>query len=345
MYCETCNAELPLQSAYCYKCGVLVAGGAALTEQRRLYSLWRAGILTFVSLGLYFPYWMYVSWKQLMTELPEKKFYPGWHAFSPFVPIYNLIVLFQHFHTIQTIQKKKWAPSSIHLGVLASIIIVKLGIVWIVYLIGGLSLFLLMLIFTVPLAATGIVVWGQANLNSYWGRANAPPVRSAAIGPGESIITATGGSLVLAIVFLFIYGSVLPPPGITSVSQVTSVERVVVGEQIRSLGIISDTSDADGYMFLARKDHEYTIEVRSASVGDILVEASVTLWDSNGTTIIRSESARIYAESKDTPIVMEWTAPSTATRYVTVQSRDFSVGAYTIRVYLARPKAEGENPP
>ena len=82
MYCEACNAELSSQSAYCSKCGALVAGGTAPTEQRRLYSLGRVGILTLVSFGLYFPYWMYVSWKQLMTELPEKRFYPGLARFQ-----------------------------------------------------------------------------------------------------------------------------------------------------------------------------------------------------------------------------------------------------------------------
>ena len=344
MYCAACNAELPLESAYCSKCGATVADGAAPTEQRRRYSLWRVGILTFVSLGLYFPYWMYVSWKQLTTELPDKRFYPGWHAFSQFVPAYNIVVLLQHFHTIKTVQKEKWVSSSIYLGLLAFIIIGELGIVAISHLVGGLYLVLPVLIFTVPLVATGIVLWGQANLNNYWGRANAPPVRSAASGPGEITITATGAAIALVIAWLAISAFSEPSP-ITSVSQVRSVDRVLVGETTPSLGTISDTSDADAYSFLARKDHEYTIEVGPAPVGELLVEASVTLWDSNGTTVIRSESAEIYAESKDNPIVMKWNAPSTATRYVTVQSRRSYVGAYTIRVYFSRPESEGEDAP
>ncbi len=349
MYCEACNAELPLQSAYCSKCGARVAGGAAPTEQRRLYSLWRVSILTLVSSGLYFPYWMYVSWKQLTTELPEKRFYPGCHAFSQFVPIYNVIVLFQHFHTIKTIQKRKWTSSSISLGLLAFVIIVEFGIVAIVYFIGGLILAPFLLLLTIPYVATGIVLWGQANLNSYWERANAPPVRSAATGPGEIVIAATGASVVGGIVVLFtIYAfpyAFPEPTPVTSVSQVSSISRVIVGETTPSLGTISDASEADGYSFLAREGYEYTIEVGPAPVDEILVEAMVILWESNGTTVIRSESAEIYVESEDTPIMVKWTAPSTATRYVTVQARGFYVGAYTIRVYFSRPEAEGEDTP
>ena len=344
MYCPACTAELSSQSAYCSKCGASVAGGPAPTEQRRRYSLWRVGILTLVSLGLYFPYWMYVSWKQLMTELPEKRFYPGWHAFSQFVPIYNLVVLFQHFHFIKTIRKQKSLWSSISVGIPTFVIIAEFGVVMIGYYLGGLYLVPVGLILTVPFAATGIVLWGQANLNSYWGRANALPVRSAATGPGEIIITAAGVVVALGIVWLAILGFSDPSP-ITSVSQVSSISRVTLGETTWSLGTIADTDDVDGYSFLAREGHMYTIEVGPAQVGEVLVHALVTLWDSNGTSVIRSEYAEIYSESEYTPIVMKWTAPSTATRYVTVQSRRFHTGAYVIRVYFSPPEAEGEHTP
>ena len=341
MYFEACNAELPLESAYCSKCGALVVGGPASAEQRRCYSLWRVGILTFVSLGLYFTYWMYVSWKQLMTELPEKRFYPGWHVFSQFVPVYNLVVLSQHFHTIKTIQKEKWVSSSIYLGLLAFIIIAKLGIVAISHLVGGLYLVLGVLIFTVPLAATGIVLWGQANLNSYWGRANAPPVRSAATGPGEIIVTATGAAFALVIALLAISAFSDPSP-ITSVSQVRSVDRLIVGETTPSLGTISDAAEADGYSFLAREGYSYTIEVGPAYVGEVLVHALVTLWDSNGTTVIHTTSAWIYTESVDNPIVFKWIAPSTGTRYVTVEPGGFYGGAYLVRI-ISSPRETNQS--
>ncbi len=331
MYCEACNAELPLQSAYCSKCGALVAGGAAPTEQRRLYSLGRVGILTLVSFGLYFPYWMYVSWKQLMTELPEKRFYPGWHAFSQFVPIYNLVVLFQHFHTIQTIQMRNGTLSNISLGLLTFVIIIAFGIVALAYFLKGLLFASAIVIITYSLAATGIALWGQENLNRYWVRVTATRVRSAATGPGEIIISVTGAASVLVIVLLTIFVMNLPTD-ITSVSEVSSISRVTVGETTPSLGTISEL-EPDGYSFLAREGYSYTIEVGPADVGEILVHALVTLWDSNGTTVIRTKSATIYADSTEYPIIFKWIAPSTGTRYVTVEPGGLYAGTYLLTIH------------
>ena len=330
MYCESCNAELPLQSAYCSKCGAIVAGGPAPAEQRRRYSLGRVGILTLVSFGLYFQYWMYVSWKQLMTELPDKRFYPGWHAFSQFVPIYNLIVLFQHFHTIKTIQMRNGTLSNINLGLLTLVIIIAFGIVALAYSIKGLLFASVIVIITYSLAATGTALWGQENLNRYWVRVTATRVRSAATGPGEIIISVAGAASVLGIVLITIFVMNLPTD-ITSVSEVSSISRVIVGETTPSLGTITDL-ESDGYSFLAREGYTYTIEVGPAYVGEVLVHALVTLWDSNGTTVIHTTSAWIYTESVDNPIVFKWIAPSTGTRYVTVEPGGLYGGAYLVRI-------------
>lgn len=345
-YCVACNAELPLQSAYCSKCGALIAGEEALTEQRRLYSLRRVGILSLVSFGLYFPYWMYVSWKQLMTELPEKRFYPSWHAFSQFVPIYNLVVLFQHFHTIQAIQKRNGTLSNISLGLLAFVIIMAFGIVALAYSLRGPFFTSGLWVITYSLAATGIALWGQENLNRYWVRVTATRVRSAATGPGEIIVSVTGAASVSLIVLFTIFVSSFAPAPITSVSDVRFISRVTVGETTPSLGTISDGWDAEGYSFLAREGYRYTIEVGPAHVGEILVDgeilayAMVTLWDSNGTTVIRTKSATIYYDSVQYPIVLRWTAPSTATRYVTVEPGGIYKGAYFLRVYSSRRETD-----
>ena len=337
MYCEACNAELPLESAYCSKCGALVAGGSAPTEQRRLYSQRRVGILMLVSFGLYFPYWMYVSWKQMMTELPEKRFYPGWHAFSHFVPIYNLVVLFQHFHTIETMQSRNGTLSNIGLGRLTFVIIIAFGIVALAYFFKGLLFASGAVIITYTLAATGIALWGQENLNRYWVRVTATRVRSTATGPGEIVISVTGAASVLLIVLLTIFVMNLAPAPINSVSEVRSISRLTVGETTQSLGTISDTLEPEGYSFLARERHQYTVEVGPAPVGEILVHALVTLWDSDGTTVIRTKTATIYADSTEYPIIFKWYASSTGTRYVTVEPAGFYLGAFVIRVYSSPP--------
>lgn len=276
---------------------------------------------------------MYVSWKQLMTELPEKRFYPGWHAFSQFVPIYNLIVLLQHFHTIKTVQMRNGTLSNISLGLLAFVIIIAFGIVALAYFLKGLLFTSVVVIITDSLAATGIALWGQENLNRYWVRATATRVRSAATGPGEIIISVTGAASVLGIVLLTIFVMNLVPAPITSVSEVSSISRVTVGETTPSLGTISDALESEGYSFLAREGHYYTVEVGPGPVGGILEHALVTLWDSDGTTVIRTKTAVIYADSTEYPIIFKWYAPSTGTRYVTVEPGGLYAGAYILRVY------------
>ena len=111
----------------------------------------------------------------------------------------------------------------------------------------------------------------------------------------------------------------------------SSISRVTVGDTIPSLGKITDF-ESDGYSFLAREGYQYTIEVGPAYVGDVLVHAVVTLWDSNGTTVIHTTSAWILSESVDNPIVFSWIAPSTATRYVTVEPGGLFSGAYLLWV-------------
>ena len=187
------------------------------------------------------------------------------------------------------------------------------------------------LIVTFPIVAAGIAVWGQANLNRYWERSYAP-IQSVAIGPGEIITTVAGAAVALGIAALF-YIAIYGQPTITSVSQVSSINRVTVGETSPSLGTISDSWDAVGYSFLAREGHRYIVEVGPARVGGILEHALVTLWDSNGTTLIRTKTARIYDGYYETPIELRWIAPSTGTRYVTVEPGGPYAGAFVIRVY------------
>ena len=97
-----------------------------------MYSLWRVGILTFLSFGLYYLYWMYVSWKHLAEEMPGKEFYPGWHALSQFVPIYNFVVMYQHFRTIKDAQEREKVESNLVPGLALALSIILPVILYIV---------------------------------------------------------------------------------------------------------------------------------------------------------------------------------------------------------------------
>lgn len=288
--CASCGAELLSESAYCSKCG-------ARNERRVKYSLWRVGILTFLSLGLYYLYWMYVSWKHLAAEMPGKEFHPVWHALSQFVPIYNFVVVYQHFRTIKEVQERERVESN---------------------LIPGLAV-VLAIVHPIVLPFIILVLWGQRNLNKYWERPGYPPVRSARTGPGEIIITAVGG-LITAVYGLIIVIAIMFPPSQSMPIDVDSLRR----------GTIESHTEVDAYHFTVRGGTRYEIAVNPISSRNLdsapLEAAIVGLWDSDGTTILQIENGA-------TPIVIPWTASSSGTIYVTIESDGlFARGDYVLRV-------------
>ena len=314
--CVNCGAELPSQSAYCSKCG-------ARNELRVRYSLWRVGILTFMSLGFYYLYWMYVSWKNMAEEMPGKKFHPVWHTMSQFVPIYNLVVLYQHFRTIKKIQEREGLGSKIRPGLVVIAAVVAF-VIWSAAERAASVNPHLTSYAPVPISLviiTMIVLQGQANLNKYWERLGERPVRSAGTGPGEVIIIAVGGLVaavyVVAIIFLIAY----TPPG-----ESVRLGTIDVGSAYR--GTIESHVRVDAYRFAVQRGTQYAVYVSPTTLGldgDPLEGTIVALWDSDGTTILQVENA-------DTTIVIPWTASSSGTRYVTVESDGTDLGDYVLRV-------------
>ena len=341
--CTSCGAELPSESAYCSKCG-------ARNERRVRYSLWRVGILTFLSFGLYYFYWMYVSWKHLAAEMPEKEFHPVWHALSQFVPIYNWVVLYQHFRTIKEVQKRVWVESNLSPGLVVVLSIVLPFILWIGTLIlAGIQLILtetlafglvdvlwgvsLSLMIIGASAGTWIilVLWGQRNLNKYWERLGAPTVQSAGTGQGEIVITAVGGLATMGIISSVMYAvGVLWQ--ISSVYEADSLTSIEVGSERR--GSIDNSLfklEVDAYRFTVWEGTRYVIAVDPISTwagsyhSDPLESAIVALWDSDGTTVL-------YEENGATPIMIRWTESSSGTRYVTIESDEIALGNYVLHV-------------
>ena len=325
-HCASCGAEMPPQDASCSKCG-------ARNERRVRYSLWRVGILTFLTFGLYYYYWMYVSWKHLAEEVPGKEFHPFWHAMSQFAPIYNSVVIYQHFRTIKDVQERERVKSNLVPGLALALSIVLPYIltigVWILVfvLLWALLSFsvapavavlwvvisILMLIAAVAGTFLTLVLWGQRNLNKYWERPGARPVRSARTGPGEIIISAAGGLFTALIIMGGIW--------LVVSSQPTSID---IGSERR--GTIESHTQVDNYRLTVRAGTRYTIRVSPTTLGlggDPLEAAIVALWDSDGS--LRTRNA-------DTPIEIPWTASSSGTRYVTIESDGTDLGNYALEI-------------
>ena len=330
-HCVSCGAEMPPQDASCSKCG-------ARNERRVRYSLWRVGILTFLTFGLYYYYWMYVSWKHLAEEMPGKEFHPFWHAMSQLVPIYNFVVIYQHFRTIKDAQERGRVVSNLVPGLALALSIVLPYILFIVIWILAFALLWALQSFSVAPAVAvlwvvisilmliglsagtllTLVLWGQRNLNKYWERPGARPARSARTGPGEIIISAAGGLFTALIIM----------GGIGLGIEFASSQPTPIDIDSERRGTIESHTQVDDYRFAVRAGAQYTIRVSPTTLGlggDPLEAAIVALWDSDGATILQVENA-------DTPIVIPWTASSSGTTYVTIESDGYDLGNYVLRV-------------
>ena len=262
---------------------------------------------------------MYVSWKHLAEEMPEKKFYPVWHAMTQFVPIYSLVVLYQHFRTIKEAQERKRAESNLvpGLAVALGIFVSIFNITSIMTVIVWVSPLLTVVHSFISIVGLGfLVLWGQRGLNKYWRKAWPRLVRSAGTGPGEIVITAVGG-LFTGLALLLVLANILLGP-----------QSIPIDVGSAHWGTIDSRAQVDDYRFAVRAGTQYTIRVSPTTLGlggDPLEAAIVALWDSDGATILHVEHA-------DTPIVIPWTASSSGTRYVTIESDGTALGDYVLRV-------------
>ena len=135
--CPSCGAEVPAGSDFCPQCGAAIAAPAVSMQgvqaqavlYRRRYSLWRVGVLGVVSFGLYFLYWLFVTWKHMSAETRGQHHHPGWHWLAVLVPIYGLFVLYDHFATIKGLQNQAGVRSSLAPGLVVVIAIVSYVVV------------------------------------------------------------------------------------------------------------------------------------------------------------------------------------------------------------------------
>jgi hypothetical protein len=190
--CRRCGALNVAQANLCALCGVqeLTEVPAELMQGLLLLSMRRVVLLSVVSSGLYFFYWLYLTWKHLESETGEIH-YPVWHTLTLFVPIYGLFRLHRHVSVIQGLALGAGVETSLSPGL--AVVLVALN--WTL----GLgaervdSLAVLVLINAIGLAlTTTVVAWSQDSLNKYWGRAEKASLQDAPAGRGEVAIVLLG---------------------------------------------------------------------------------------------------------------------------------------------------------
>ena len=200
--CASCNEINRADANFCSNCGSnefrdlptelarrLSERAAAAPNYAVRLSIGRVIIVSILSFGLYFVYWLYLTWKQLEPETRDDH-YPVWHTLTLFIPIYGLFRIHRHMSVIKDL--------SIGVNVVTSV--APGWIVIVVILIGSLDTASTYVVSGVALLLNGIsiamtttiLVSAQSTLNRYWEQVKGVELQTARLGVGEVIFVLLG---------------------------------------------------------------------------------------------------------------------------------------------------------
>jgi hypothetical protein len=197
--CTICGVLNAANANFCSACGtkdcfvevpaeqlpeVSQAPRAVLDSNALRFSVTRLVVLSAVTSGLYFFYWLYSTWKQLQDETGDV-YYPVWHALSLIVPVYGLFRLHKHMRVIQNLNERAGIESSLTPG----LVVVLIALNWVLGFgtreaVGFAALVLTLIRFTL---LTTVIVWAQVNLNSYWRSSRGDALRNVPMKSGEVV--------------------------------------------------------------------------------------------------------------------------------------------------------------
>jgi hypothetical protein len=151
----------------------------------------RVIVASFLSAGLYFPYWYYLTWKQISTEI-EGANYPFWHAVTMSVPVYGSFRMHAHVRVINELAARHNVKPAIS-PVLAAVLLTLAIILSFASLVITSQAAAIVLILVNTILSTIPMAMAQGVLNSYWEKAPPPDALSnMRIGVGEVVIVVIG---------------------------------------------------------------------------------------------------------------------------------------------------------
>lgn len=177
-------------------------GQGAVADAAVRISMTRIVVLSAVtSSGLYFYYWLYLTWKQLQGET-KGVHYPVWHALTMLIPIYGLFRLHRHVGVVQALALGAGVTTSLTPG----LAVVLVALTWVLGIVsmGAVGLLLLVLNLISFALTTTTMLWVQGALNAYWYKVRGASLQDAPIGVGEKTVILLGVLLWL-IVFLSLF--------------------------------------------------------------------------------------------------------------------------------------------
>ena len=177
--CTRCGRLNAADANFCAACGAQKFASASAEQLQELslnqgvipgsnalrISVTRLLVLSVVTSGLYFFYWIYLTWRQIQSET-KSIHYPVWHALTLLVPVYGLFRFYEHVRVILGLARKDGVETSLTPGL--AVVLITLN--WVLAIgsagTGGVGLLALNLI-RFALTTTAIV-WAQSTLNDYW---------------------------------------------------------------------------------------------------------------------------------------------------------------------------------
>jgi hypothetical protein len=162
-------------------------------------------LMSVISMGTYWIYWMYRTWKQYRDHTIEMAaesgdtHHPVWHGLTQLVPVYGWFRYHAHIRQYQALMVEQGVPDTLNLGLLTTVVVIN-GIVGIVagtlrspelysgaVLLAGVILSIITLI-----VAIVVLCVMQSNLNRYWASVDGRLERTARFGKGEVVCVVLG---------------------------------------------------------------------------------------------------------------------------------------------------------
>ena len=216
--CPMCSVRNPEAASFCPECGNQLSdsgpqqqGGGypyIMGEENSnaiLLSSTRLIVLSVLSLGIYYYYWGYITWKQLQSET-EDVHYPVWHALSLIVPVYGLFRIHKHVRVIRDLAAKSGVETSLSPDLAFVLMALNFVLGFTPLAFGGaatiLTVFAAILSLTI---STTVIVWAQAPLNRHWAGARSDTLSYAPIAAAEVAIVILG-------LLLFAVAQLAPAP-------------------------------------------------------------------------------------------------------------------------------------
>jgi hypothetical protein len=148
-----------------------------------------------LSLSVYFPVWLGLTWVELRRETKDEKMEPLWHALSVFVPGYGYWQVHRHFGVLATLLARAGSSSRVD-ALTAALGTVVWSITWLHY--SNDPVFIVLNIVEL-LAATAVVVYGQRALNEYWRTRSGDPVPERVVDTDWLVLAAAATYFVLTL--------------------------------------------------------------------------------------------------------------------------------------------------